>query len=165
MPLNLLIVPLIVQLIVPASQTPIPAAPETREAEAMARAFTEAFAAGDVAKFKDYFAETVRFAGDLRFLGAPQKEGEMQPSRDELATAYVRLIERLGRDTWASFMKQAVPSLLRAAKDGDHLHFAKQGDWVYSLTDPQRSGEDDVLRFVIRRIGDRLRIVGHWADY
>lgn len=53
-----------------------PAAPTRAEVEAVVKAFAAPFAAGDVAAFKDHFADKVMFSGDLKFLGALQKDGD-----------------------------------------------------------------------------------------
>ena len=166
MPVSLLMVALLVQ----GPVQPAPVAAQTRdtakaEVETATKAFAAAFLTADVEKFTTYFAEKVTFEGDLRFLGAPQKAGVMEPSRDELTKAYARMFAAFGRDNFAAVIKPSVSELKPIAKDGELFSVTKTSDWVYSLSLPGRTGDDDVLMFVFRRVDGVFRIIAHWADY
>jgi hypothetical protein len=162
---SLLMVALVAQG--PVQSAPVAAHTQATKAEVetATTAFSAAFLAADVEKFAVYFADKVTFEGDLRFLGAPQKAGVMEPTRDELTKAYARMFAAMGRDNFAAVVKSAVRELKPIAKDGELFSVTKTGDWVYSLSLPGRTGDDDVLMFVFRRVDGGYRIIAHWADY
>jgi hypothetical protein len=152
----------------PASQ---PAPPP----EAVAKAFLDAFIAGDVTRMKEHFADKVHFVGDLRFLGEQTRgNGERDVTREQLAAAYRTMLDAMGREKWTSLTKQLVPSLNRATKNGGHPEdlngelpaaFVKTGEFLFELKFPNKTGLDDILLFVLKPEGGALKITSHWADY
>ena len=143
--------------------SPTPAQAPT-DIDSLAVAFREALAASDVPGLRRFFADTVRFEGDTRFVGGRERLGQVVVTRDQLAQAYTRLFADAGRAEWSELIGALRSTLQRAARDGQPP-LASAGDYVYTLTQPGRSGPDDSLVFIFRRIEDRWRIVAHWADY
>ena len=158
----------------PAQAVPAPASPESAQAEAAAQALLKAFTAGDVPAMSEHFAEKLLFIGDPQFLGesrGPQVHRDL--TRAELAAAYTKLFDGMGRDRWTALVKQATPSVHRATANESHPEdtagilppdFAKAGDTVCEIRF-RGSGLDDVLLFVLRPIDGKLKVVAHWADY
>lgn len=146
-----------------------PAAAQASEgaADKAAAAFFQAFVSADVTRMKDHFAEKIRIDGDMRFLTpAP----DQTVTRDQLAEGYDKFFERIGREKWTGLIKNAKPTLTRAAKDGELLAFVKAGDLVYDVhfreaIRGQRSDLDEAIVFVFRDIAGKPVIVGHYADY
>jgi hypothetical protein len=139
-------------------------AADAAEANSTAKALGEVFVAADLARLKEHFAERVQFAGDLRFVSRTGT-GQVEITRDELAAAYERLFNGVGRDRWTTMMKATNPAMSRAAKDAEKFPFVKAGEYIYELRLAGRTGADDVIVFVLRRIDGKFRVVGHWADY
>jgi hypothetical protein len=147
--------------------------PAATQADA-AKALQTAFLAGDAAAMKTHFADKVVFIGDPRFIGEGGRiQVQRDLTRDQLADAYTKLFEAIGRAKWAEASKQAQPSLTRAAKDGTHPEdttgllppaFIKTGEYMLELKFPG-SGLDDVVLFVLRDVGGKWLVVAHWADF
>jgi hypothetical protein len=137
------------------------------DAEKAAAAFFQGFVAGDVTRMKDHFAEKVRIEGDIRFLSPA---ADQTVTRDQLADGYAKFFEKIGREKWTGLMKNAKPTLTRAAKDGELLSFVKAGDFVYDLhfreaVRGERSDLDEAILFVLRDVNGKPTIVAHYADY
>lgn len=142
--------------------------------DATARAFQQAFLTGDAAAMKDHFADKVVFIGDPRFIGeGPGRQVQRDLSRDQLADAYVKLFDAMGRENWRELAARAKPALTRAARDGTHPEdttgvlppaFIKTGEYMLEFRFPG-SGLDDVILFVLRDVGSKWQVVAHWADY
>jgi hypothetical protein len=146
---------------------PVAAQISGADAEKAAAAFLQAFVSGDVTRMKEHFAEKVRIDGDLRFLSPA---ADQTVTRDQLADGYGQFFERIGREKWTGLIKNAKPTLTRAAKDGEVVTFVKAGDFVYDLHFREavrgaRSDLDEAIVFVFRDIGGKPMIVGHYADY
>ena len=150
------------------------AQPNATQAESTAKALQQAFQAGDVAAMKAHFADKIVFIGDPRFLGeGPGRQVQRDLSRDQLADAYTKFYDAMGRDNWRELAARAKPTLTRAAKDGTHSEdttgvlppaFIKTGEYMLELRFPG-SGLDDVILFVLRDVGGKWQVVAHWADY
>ena len=140
-------------------------AQDSRALDSVTTAFRGAMASGDVTRMKGHFADSVVFAGDVRFVGGTRELERMVVSRDQLAEAYTRMFGSVDRAQWAVLIGRAIPKVTRAARDGEQLESVKAGDYVYALSQPGRSGADDTLLFVLRPVGGRFRIVAHYADY
>ena len=101
--------------------------PNTAPAESAAKALQQAFNAGDAAAMKAHFADKIVFIGDPRFLGeGPGRQVQRDLSRDQLADAYTKLFDAMGREKWRELTAQAKPALTRATKDGTHAHGARE---------------------------------------
>lgn len=137
---------------------------EVQGAEATTKGLMEAFVGANAAKLTEYFADKVTFAGDLRFLGG-ESQGQQEVTREQLASAYTRMFDAMGREKWDAIMKGSIPALTRAPKAGEPFSFVKPGDYIYELRQPDRTGMDDVILFVLRPVEGKLKVVGHWADY
>jgi hypothetical protein len=134
------------------------------QADSVTQAFRGVLTLGDAEKVGAFFAETIVFEGDARFVGATKKEGRHTVRRQDLQAAFAQLFAELGSE-WSSLMKQTLSSLEVATKDAEHHKLAKRGDLVYSLSAPGRTGPDDALVFVFRSTEDGLRVVAHYGDY
>jgi hypothetical protein len=143
----------------PAVQTAGTQAADTREAEAAIKAFGDAFAAQDVAKMKEYFADKIHFGGGMRFLGlsGPTRRGETEVTRDRLAEAYTTFFATLGRERWQGLLKPAVSKLNRASREKEYWGLSRVGDWVYTL-DPSPEPLDGIV-WAFRSIDGKFRIV------
>jgi hypothetical protein len=163
---------LVLLLAVPTAVDRMPARPGARQttvadAEKAAAAFFQGFVAGDVTRMKDHFAEKVRIEGDMRFLSPA---ADQTVTRDQLADGYGKFFEKIGREKWTGLMKNAKPTLTRAAKDGELLTFVKAGDFLYDLhfreaLRGERSDLDEAILFVLRDVNGKPTIVAHYADY
>ena len=146
----------------------------TAQADATAKALQQAFLSGDAAAMKAHFADKVVFVGDPRFIGEGGRlQVQRDLSRDQLADAYVKLFDAMGREKWRELATRAKPTLTRAAKDGTHSEdttgvlppaFIKTGESMLEFRFPG-SGLDDVILFVLRDVGGKWQVVAHWADY
>ena len=175
MSLTAFVVLLLAGMSMPQAQSaPVSPSPEAAQAEAAAQALLKAFTAGDVPALSEHFADIVAFIGDPQFLGEP---GGPQIRRDltraELAAAYTKLFDGMGRDQWTALVKRATPKVHRATANESHPEdttgvlppdFAKAGEYVCELRFPG-SELDDVLLFVLRPVDGKFRVVAHWADY
>jgi hypothetical protein len=150
------------------------AQPSASQIDSTAKAFQQAFLAGDAAAMKDHFADKVVFIGDPRFIGEGGRlQVQRDLSRDQLTDAYTKLFDAMGRPKWRELTAQAKPTLTRAAKDGTHPEdttgllppaFIKAGEYMLEFRLPG-SGLDDVILFVLRDVGGKWQVVAHWADY
>ena len=68
--------------------------------DATAQALQQAFQAGDATAMKAHFADKIVFVGDPRFIGeGPGRQVQRDLSRDQLADAYVKLFDAMGRES------------------------------------------------------------------
>ena len=148
--------------------------PNAAQAEATAKALQQSFLSGDATAMKAHFADKVVFIGEPRFIGEGGRlQVQRDLTRDQLADAYVKLFDAMGREKWREATAQAKPTLTRATKDGSHPDdttgllppaFIKTGEYMLELRLPG-SGLDDVILFVLRDVGGKWQVVAHWADY
>ena len=148
--------------------------PNPSQVDATAKALQQAFLSGDATAMKAHFADKIIFIGDPRFLGEGGRiHVQRDLTRDQLADAYVKLFDAMGREKWREATAQAKPTLTRAAKDGSHPEdttgllppaFIKTGEYMLELRLPG-TGLDDVILFVLREAGGKWQVVAHWADY
>jgi hypothetical protein len=136
----------------------------------VAKEFLKAVTETDAKKMKGHFADKVLVAGDLRFVAPDAGRKPTEVSKDQLADAYAKLFERIGRGKWTDLLKKVQPTLSKATKDGEYLEFVKAGDYVYDLhfreaLKGRRKGLDEAVIFVFRKVDGRNRIVAHFADY
>jgi hypothetical protein len=148
------------------------AAQAPKDAETAANEFLKTFIEADTANMKGHFAEKVIVLGTPVRFAAPDTKGKKpaEVTPEQLTTGYTKMFDQIGRDKWRETLKKVKPTLSKATKDGEHIELAKAGDYVYDLhfreaVRGKRAGLDEAVIFVFRKVGDKYRIVAHFADY
>ena len=146
------------------------AEPVDMKVEAVAQQFFEAFTNADLEKMKQHFGDEILFDGDRRFIPREVLDEPTKLTQRQLADAYARLFERVGRKRWNELFQKSKPSLTKCTADGVPIKLAKQGDYVHDLhfreaVKGKRAGLDEAVIFVFRKVDGTYRIVAHYADY
>lgn len=149
---------------------------EHAAAEKAAAALFEAFAAADTQKLKSQLADKVAFMGEGRLVGGLRTEPGAAPApvnvdSAKLAEGYGTLFEKFGDDKarWTELVGKCKPTLEKAAAKGTPFEYVEAGDFVYDLhfreaLKGSRRGYDEAIIFVLRKVGRKFVIIGHFAD-
>ena len=127
------------------------------DAEAIAAAFTKALSARDVARLQEFFAPTILVV-DTSYAGTSVKGTTF--SREELATWYEALFEKLEPSRWSALMEDRRSELSPARHDGHHLPFTRAGDQHLELARPRSQKLELTFEFVFRRVSGEYKLVG-----
>ncbi len=132
--------------------------------------FLKAFKNADAKSMSEYYADSITFAGDPKFIDKKAMNAPISLTKGELHNSYLKLFKLVKKERWVKITSNLQPTIKTSIIGGEYKGLVKKGDFIFNLhfrkaAKGKDKGLDEAVIFIFRKINGKYLIVTHIADY